>query len=203
MDGFDVYKIYLAVKLHFTSESYDYFKHNGKTTARLKTFTKRRDRYFFHKLSRSYSNNDCIDYFVSGFIDGGNVRIGDVVGKTASENYARWRKRIESLSYVFQGDIDTLFEFIEEKGIKFDDLFKVKEGQHPPLVKLFLASKITLETMIILNDILGYTKQFNKQIKENVIWPKKYKLMMNYKPFLRYNLTKMKMIIKRKINDRR
>ena len=128
--------------------------------------------------------------------------IGDVIGKTARENYDKWRKRIESLSYVFQGDIDTLFEFIEEKGIKFDDLFKVKEGQHPPLVKLFLASKITLETMIILNDILGYTKQFNKQIKENVIWPKKYKLMMNYKPFLRYNLTKMKMIIKRKINDR-
>ena len=28
--------------------------------------------------------------------------------------------------------------------------------------------------MIILNDILGYTKQFNKQIKENVIWPKKF-----------------------------
>ena len=103
---------------------------------------------------------------------------------------------------MYSKAIDTLFEFIEEKGIKFDDLFKVKEGQHPPLVKLFLASKITLETMIILNDILGYTKQFNKQIKENVIWPKKYKLMMNYKPFLRYNLTKMKMIIKRKINDR-
>ena len=64
-------------------------------------------------------------------------------------------------------------------------------------------SPVTLETMIILNDILGYTKQFNKQINERVIWPKKYKLMMNYKPFLRYNLTKMKMIVKKKINDRR
>tara|TARA_Y200000002_G_scaffold187333_1_gene154658 strand:- start:757 stop:1215 length:459 start_codon:yes stop_codon:yes gene_type:complete len=152
-------------------------------------------------LSRSYSSSACVDYFVAGFLDGDSVWIGDVVGKSGEENYTRWQKRIESLSYVFEGDVNTLLEFIEEKGIKFDDLFKVKDGQHPALVKLFLASKITLETMIILNDILGYTKQFNKQIKENVIWPKKYKLMMNYKPFLKYNITKMKMIIKKKINE--
>ena len=116
---------------------------------------------------------------------------GDILEVTAYE----WHRLIK-------GKGDLVLKIIEEKKIKFDDLFKVKDGQHPPLVKLFLASKITLETMIILNDILGYTKQFNKQINENVIWPKKYKLMMNYKPFLRYNLTKMKMIIKRKINDR-
>ena len=201
MDGFDVYKIYLAIKLHFTSESYDYFKHNGKTTARLNTFTKRRDRYFFHKLSRSYSSSACVDYFVAGFLDSDSVWIGDVVGKSGEENYTRWQKRIESLSYVFEGDVNTLLEFIEEKKIKFDDLFKVKDGQHPPLVKLYIANKITIESMIILDDILNYTKQFNKQIKETVIWPKKYKLLMNYKPFLKYNTTKMKMIIKKKINE--
>ena len=202
MDGFDVYKIYLAIKLHFTSDSYDYFKHNGKTTARLNTFTKRRDRYFFHKLSRSYSSSACVDYFVAGFIGSDTVWIGDVVGKSGQDNYTRWQKRIESLSYVFENDCDTLLDFIEEKEIKFDDLFKVKKGQHPPLVKLYLANKITVESMVILNDILNYTKQFNKEIGETVIWPKKYKLLMNYKPFLKYNSTKMKMIIKKKINER-
>jgi hypothetical protein len=202
MDGFDVYKIYLAIKLHFTSESYDYFKHNGKTTARLNTFTKRRDRYFFHKLSRSYSSSACVDYFVAGFLDSDTVWIGDAVGKSGEENYARWQKRIESLSYVFENDCNTLLDFIEEKRIKFDDLFKVKDGQHPPLVKLYIANKITIETMVILNDILNYSKQFNKEIGETVIWPKKYKLLMNYKPFLKYNITKMKMIIKKKINER-
>jgi L-rhamnose isomerase len=202
MDGFDVYKIYLAIKLHFTSDSYDYFKHNGKTTARLNTFTKRRDRYFFHKLSRSYSSSACVDYFVAGFIGSDTVWIGDVVGKSGQDNYTKWQKRIESLSYVFENDCDTLLDFIEEKEIKFDDLFKVKKGQHPPLVKLYLANKITVESMVILNDILNYTKQFNKEIGETVIWPKKYKLLMNYKPFLKYNSTKMKMIIKKKINER-
>ena len=64
MNGFEVYKIYLAMKLHFTSkkQSYDYHRHAGKTTARLATFTKRRDRYFFHKLSRTYSDTDIANY---------------------------------------------------------------------------------------------------------------------------------------------
>lgn len=28
--GFDVYKIYLGVKLHFTTDSYDYIKYGGE-----------------------------------------------------------------------------------------------------------------------------------------------------------------------------
>ena len=50
--GFDVYKVYLGVKLHFTTDTYDYVKYGGKTNATLDTFTKRKDRYFFHKLSK-------------------------------------------------------------------------------------------------------------------------------------------------------
>ena len=48
--GFDVFRVYLAVKLHFTTD-YDYFDYDGKVNIKLETFTKRNDRYFFHKLS--------------------------------------------------------------------------------------------------------------------------------------------------------
>jgi len=66
MNGFEIYKVYLAVKLHFTSKgkSYDFHKHGGRTTARLEGFTKRRDRYFFHKLSKSYNNNNIVDSLI-------------------------------------------------------------------------------------------------------------------------------------------
>ena len=74
MNGFEVYKVYLAIKLHFTSknQSYDFHKHGGRTTARLETFTKRRDRYFFHKLSKSYNDITIVDYFVSNFVTNTN-----------------------------------------------------------------------------------------------------------------------------------
>ena len=197
MNGFEVYKIYLAVKLHFTSKgrSYDFHKHLGRTTARLETFTKRRDRYFFHKLSKSYNNNTIVDYFVSNFVTNTNLWVGDIIGKTGDDNYKVWSKKIEGLHYYYEQDID----YILEQDYKFDDLFKSVNGQHPPILKMFLSKKINFETILILDEILSFTKQLNKNINEKVLWPKLYDRMIRYKSFLNYNLTKYKMTLKRKL----
>ena len=197
MNGFEVYKIYLAVKLHFTSKgrSYDFHKHLGRTTARLETFTKRRDRYFFHKLSKSYNNNTIVDYFVSNFVTNTNLWVGDIIGKSGDDNYKVWSKKIEALHYYYEQDID----YILEQDYKFDDLFKSINGQHPPILKMFLSKKINFETVLILDEILSFTKQLNKNINEKVLWPKLYDRMIRYKSFLNYNLTKYKMTLKRKL----
>ena len=197
MNGFEVYKVYLAIKLHFTSknQSYDYHRHAGKTTARLATFTKRRDRYFFHKLSRTYSDTNIADYFVSNFIANTNLWVGDIIGKSGDENYKSWSRRIESLHYYYEQDID----YILEQDYKFDDLFKSVNGQHPPILKMFLSKRINFETVLILDEILSFTKQLNKNINEKVLWPKLYDRMIRYRAFLNYNLTKYKMTLKRKL----
>ena len=197
MNGFEAYKIYLAVKLHFTSKarSYDFHRHLGKTTARLETFTKRRDRYFFHKLSKSYNNNTIVDYFVSNFVTNTNLWVGDIIGKTGDDNYKQWSKKIEALHYYYEQDID----YILEQDYKFDDLFKSVNGQHPPILKMFLSKKINFETVLILDEILSFTKQLNKNISEKVLWPKLYDRMIRYRAFLNYNLTKYKMTLKRKL----
>ena len=197
MNGFEVYKIYLAVKLHFTSKgrSYDFHRHLGKTTARLETFTKRRDRYFFHKLSKSYNNNTIVDYFVSNFVTNTNLWVGDIIGKTGDDNYKQWSKKIEALHYYYEQDID----YILELDYNLDDLFKSVNGQHPPILKMFLSKKINFETVLILDEILSFTKQLNKNINEKVLWPKLYDRMIRYRAFLNYNLTKYKMTLKRKL----
>ena len=197
MNGFEVYKIYLAVKLHFTSKgrSYDFHKHLGRTTARLETFTKRRDRYFFHKLSKSYNNITIVDYFVSNIVTNTNLWVGDIIGKTGDDNYKQWSKKIEALHYYYEQDID----YILEQDYKFDDLFKSVNGQHPPILKMFLSKRINFETVLILDEILSFTKQLNKNINEKVLWPKLYDRMIRYRAFLNYNLTKYKMTLKRKL----
>ena len=197
MNGFEVYKIYLAIKLHFTSkgQSYDFHKHLGRTTAKLETFTKRRDRYYFHKLSKSYNNNTIVDYFVSNFVSNTNLWVGDIIGKTGDDNYKQWTKKVEALHYYYEQDID----YILEQDYKFDDLFKSVNGQHPPILKMFLSKRINFETVLILDEILSFTKQLNKNINEKVLWPKLYDRMIRYRAFLNYNLTKYKMTLKRKL----
>ena len=199
MNGFEVYKVYLAIKLHFTSknQSYDFHKHNGRTTARLETFTKRRDRYFFHKLSKSYNDKSAVDYFVANFVSNTNLWVGDIIGKTGDDHYKQWSKKIEALHYYYEQDID----YILERKISFDDIFTSKDGQHPPILKMFLSKRINFETVIILDDILSFSKRLNKNIKETVLWPKLYDRMIRYKPFLIYNVTKYKKTLKLKLKE--
>ena len=203
MNGFEVYKIYLAIKLHFTSknQSYDFHKHNGRTTARLETFTKRRDRYYFHRLSKSYDNKSIVNYFLSNFVSNTNLWVGDIIGKAGDEHYKQWSKKIESLHYYYEQDIDYIIERMTTKDIKFNDLFLSIDGQHPPIIKMFLAKKINFETLIILDDILRFTKKLNKNIKEKVLWPKLFDRMKRYKPFLSYNITKYKISLRDKMKE--
>ena len=42
MDPFLVYKMYLALKLHFTTESYDITKHRGAVRGKKETFLQRK-----------------------------------------------------------------------------------------------------------------------------------------------------------------
>ena len=199
MNGFEVYKIYLAIKLHFTSknQSYDFHKHNGRTTAKLETFTKRRDRYFFHKLSKSYNDRSIVDYFLSNFVSNTNIWVGDIIGQTGDDTYKQWSKKLEALHYYYEQDID----YILGRDIKFDDLFLVKKGQHPPILKMFLSKRINFETFLILDEILSFSKQLNKNISEKVLWPKLYDRMIRYKPFIKYNVTKYKKTLRDKLKD--
>jgi hypothetical protein len=184
MNGFEVYKIYLAIKLHFTSKnrSYDFHRHGGRTTARLETFTKRRDRYFFHKLSRTYNSTTVVDYFVSNFVNNTNLWVGDIIGSTGDESYKEWSKRIESLHYYY-------------------DIFTSHDGQHPPILKMVLSKKICIETFVILEDILSFAKRLDKDIMETVLWPKLHDRVVRYKPFLKYNTPRFKITLRKKVKE--
>ena len=203
MNGFEVYKVYLAIKLHFTSknQSYDFHKHGGRTTARLETFTKRRDRYFFHKLSKSYNDITIVDYFVSNFVTNTNLWVGDIIGHSGDESYKEWSKRLEALHYYYEQDIDYILERMTANKMSFDDIFTSKDGQHPPILKMVLSKKICVETFVILEDILSFAKRLDKDISETVLWPKMHDRVIRYRPFMKFNNTKYKMTLKNKLKE--
>ena len=65
-EGYDAYCLYLAINNHFHSESYDFFKYNGKVSAKLESFMKRKDKYHFAKLARKY-NGELQDFYVATY----------------------------------------------------------------------------------------------------------------------------------------
>ena len=193
--GFDVFKTYLAVKNHFTSD-YDYFKYGGRVTAKLESFTKRSDRYFFHKLSKRYSERDILDYFVSNFAVDSHKWIGSVINNEGAENYTKFRKYKESFDYHFRNDCVAIRNELDNKSISFNGGFDVVSGQHPRILRLLLRKKIHLQTTVILDTILSFSKVWDKKIEEKVVWPKIKHTLNKFRPFVMYNETQVKLIMK-------
>ena len=109
---FETYKTYLAMKQHFTKDKYDYHKYCGRSRATLSAFHKRKDRYFFEKMSRQRPDKEIEDYFLANFVTCKNPEtlwIGEII-QEGDKNYTQWQKKVQSLSYVFKEDVDKLFD---------------------------------------------------------------------------------------------
>jgi len=194
--GFEVYKTYLAVKLHFTSPTYDYIKYEGKVNAKLDTFTSRNDRYFFHKLSTRYKQDEILDFFVANFAKDDKKWVKSLLENDGKGNYLEYKKYQDAVGYHFRNDCSSLADRFSTLGIRFNDGFLVSGGQHPPVLRLLIQRKINIQTAIILDSILSYSKNWSKDISERVVWPKIAFKMAKLKGFIKYNETECKMIMK-------
>ena len=198
--GFDVFKVYLAVKLHFTS-NYDYFEYDGKVNCKLETFTKRNDRYFFHKLSTKYGKNEILDFFVANFCENDKKWVGNLLQNDGRETYLNFRKVKENFNYHFRNEFTNIVNDFSTKRISFDDGFVCHNGQHPRLLRLLIQKRASFQTFIVLDQVLSFIKNWNKQIKENIVWPKIAHKVARLKPFIQYNLTECKLIMKEAIKN--
>ena len=64
---FETYQTYLSMKSHFTNRKYDFFKYGGKSRATMSSFNKRKDKYWFEKTSRKYSDEEVLNFLLSNF----------------------------------------------------------------------------------------------------------------------------------------
>jgi len=200
--GFDVYKTYLAVKLHFASDTYDYYKYDGKVNAKLDTFTKRKDRYFFHKLSTRYAETDILDFFVANFLADSKRWIGNLLANDGRDVYLDYKKRKEAFTYHFKQECGTIASDLGRRNISFNDGFIPINGQHPRVLRLLIQRKISYQTAVVLDHFLGFTKNWDKEITEKVVWPEISLKVTRVKPFVNFNATECKLIMKEVfIND--
>ena len=199
--GFDVYKIYLAVKLHFTSKDYNFYKYGGKVNCKLETFTKRNDRYFFHKLSTKYNEHEILDFFVANFITDSKKWIGNLLQNDGRDVYLDYKKRKDAFAYHFRADCLSINDDFVRNNLSFDDGFVCHNGQHPRLLRLLIQRRASFQTFVVLDQVLSFIKNWNKEIKENIVWPKIAHKVAKLKPFIQYNLTECKLIMKEVIKN--
>ena len=193
---FETYQSYLSMKSHFTNRRYDFFRYGGKSRATMASFNKRKDKYWFEKTSRKYSDGEIVDFLLSNFVTTDNPKnlwIGEIIN-SGERTYADWIRRQQSISYIFKEESSKLLEENE-----LDELFQIGKG-HPIILKKFLGSDISLETFVIFDIIFAFSEKFDEKLLDPV-WETVRLKIRKYKPFLNINVFNFKKILREIVNE--
>ena len=187
-EGYDAYTLYLGIKLHFHSKDYDFVKYNGKVKSDINSFLKRKDKYHFGKLFKTHKQ-ELQDFYIAN-LSLKDSWAGDLLDNECVKVYKEWKRRNQKLSYLFETEVSDL---LRKKNI--NKVLEVKNGQHPILLKEFLGKKISLETMCILDEIIGFTKDWERLISENLVYPDVQNRINKYKSFVSVDIEKYKKVL--------
>ncbi len=195
MTGYEAFCLYNSLKLHFNSDSYDYFRYNGKVSTSIEAFENRKDKYHFYKLSRRFTNADQgRDFIVANLVHDPNVWIGNLLTEESDIQYRKRQKIIQALTYSFSNEIQSLFD-----GDPNENLM-VQDGDHPVLLTKLLQGDVSIETVCILNTILNFVPMWDKKIGDTIHYPRISRTIKKYTPFIQFEPTKYKIILKKEYN---
>ena len=192
---FETYRTYLSMKSHFTNPKFDFFKYGGKSRATVASFNKRKDKYWFEKTSRKYSDQQILDFLLSNFVIADNPQnlwIGEIIN-SGERNYADWMRRKQSLTYLFKEQSEKLLSENELRTV-----FDCSKG-HPVILKRYLGGEISLETLTIMEKVFSFVRDFDKKLTDPV-WETVSLKIKKYIPFININVYNYKKILKEVIN---
>lgn len=191
MEAIDAYKTYIALKHHFTLDTYDYFRYNKKTRVTLDSFLKRKDKIFFAKLG---NRKDAYleSFLVANFLYQTNMWVGELLSDECEDRYKDWKRRQESLSYHFKTEMEFISDLSPEE---FNKLFHPMNDNHPEIIQKYMRKEISLETLCILDHILKFIHKTDKIIFDP-IYIDISKLCKKYQPFLKVDIPKLKSVLK-------
>lgn len=177
-------QMYTALKLHFSTPDYDYIKYKGKLKNPPK-FEKRKDKQFFSWLS---NKPDPKGIMIANLSKDPTMWIGAILQDKAKTIYADWKKRQESLTYIFKSELEKLVD-------KFPQAFIVKGGQHPQALKLYMQDEVSLDTLVILNAILNFLPNWDKKLANDPVWLSVRLPLYKYRAFLEIDQKKFVKIL--------
>jgi len=162
------------MKAHFTTD-YDYYKFKGKTKIKAQSFFNRKDRIYFVKLARKLKTKQEVEeYFIANF----SVLRDKWIGDFSEDIYLKWKERKDNIVNVLERELTPHVK-------NFEELFVVKG--HPILFREYLGKRISAETMVVLNTLVNYSKDWDAKMGSDRIWKKEKKFLTNYEKSLTIN----------------
>lgn len=118
-----------------------------------------------------------------------DIWVRDILEQEGHNRYIKWKKRMDSLGYIFKSDINNMLD-------EYEDNFVVRDGQHPHIMTMMLQKKISLETFTIMTHLSNIFPYWDKKIVDKVVSRDIMKKSRKYKPFLDLDWNRYKTYVK-------
>lgn len=181
MNGFEAYKIFSAVRLHFTTD-YDFFKYNGKVSCSPEAFNLRKDKYLFHKIAKytlvdkHIKDWDIPYFFAVNFFNSRDQWVRAFIQPKAKDLFLTWKFHQGTRLKNFQSDLDKISK-------NFRHLIISDNGQYPELLNMVFRKEIEEDTLLILDKYMHFLDSWNNKIGDDFVWGVFRDRMIKFRPF--------------------
>lgn len=190
LDSFDAFCLFLALKNHFTQDSYDFFKYHGKTNATKEAFEKRKDRLQFQKLARRESSENLQTYLVANLV-AGKTWVGQFLEVDAETNYHQFKVKLENITETVIEELKKSLEHCEPT-----KLFKVDKHEYPQILLDHLDTTQSMVSLVVLNNFVQFVPIYNETYAGDEVWETTARMITKLTPFITYDRREMRKRLK-------
>lgn len=179
--------LYLMMKQHMAGK-YDIIKYSWNMKVTDAAFNKRRDKYFFDKMSDKFHLKDLTEIFLATFLENSNGWAGDLVSEDAMAAHRELLGRYIRFSEIYREDLKNLVYFSNKVNVPIGKLLEYNEKQQTsPIFKLLQSGLIKTETFLVIDSFLGIIDKIDEKMSADIIWQNWHTKLVNYRKLVVIN----------------
>lgn len=133
-------------------------------------FNKRRDRFYFKKLSEKYTLRELYYLFLSNLVANTDAWVGEITDVDAHGFYLEYIGKIKDAKTRFEDDVKNLVYFSEKRGVTLKELITYNpKTETSGIFKLLQNRIISFETFMLLDSFLNIIDEHDSKAKD-LIW---------------------------------
>lgn len=157
MQGYTAFKLWIAMKQHFTTKNFNVFENRGKVKCKFETYLARNDYQIIEHLADRFTTREFVLYLASNFMYGFTDMMWEK--STGIANYNQFISRQEQIGHIVDKDIKTL----EDANVKLTDGLQI--------VRFLTRNEITFETVVLLNQYKNITDKIRELPPGKILEP--------------------------------
>jgi hypothetical protein len=137
------FQLYLAIRLHYTVDSYDVFENGGRFKHQNKVADRKDFKLIDYFVNRIPTEREMIELCVANHLYGNPDFLYEP--DDALEHLARWKSNKDSLTHNLQRDLSTIDLYTIQKKCSLEDYLSQQ------VISDILSNKIEFESLILLD----------------------------------------------------